>query len=144
MIKRSSALGPTLLNSGTPLSIVHNQRRHRLGPSKDMSCPKSTPPDLLGIDPQNDRLLSSAVSLVTFDLKINRASGYFLPKLLVARLRSLPQLEELTIEFSVPIPRPSTGRKLLGKQGTPVTLPKLKHRSVPRRWRLSGMPRRSD
>jgi hypothetical protein len=43
----------------------------------------------------------------------------------VARLRSLPQLEELYIGFSVPIPRPSTERELLGEQGTPVTLPNL-------------------
>jgi hypothetical protein len=41
--------------------------------------------------------LSSTVSLVTLDLKIVRGSGYFLPKILVARLRSLPQLEKLAI-----------------------------------------------
>ena len=45
----------------------------------------------------------------------------------MARLRSLPQLEELYIGFSIPIPRPSTERELLGEQGTPVTLPSLKN-----------------
>ena len=55
-----------------------------------------------------------------------RASGYFRPRLLVARLQSLPQLEELSIGFSIPIPRPSAERELLGEQGTPVTLPNLK------------------
>ena len=43
----------------------------------------------------------------------------------MARLRSLPRLEELHIGFSVPIPRPSTERELLGEQGTPMTLPSL-------------------
>ncbi|KAI9438954.1 hypothetical protein H4582DRAFT_2142090 [Lactarius indigo] len=83
---------------------------------------------LLGIDlPKRLRLLSSTVSLVTLVLRNIRASGYFLPKLLVARLRSLPQLEELSIGFSIPIPRPSAERELFGNQGTPVTLPNLKY-----------------
>ena len=72
------------------------------------------------------RLLSSTVSLVALELNIVRASGYFLPKILVARLRSLPQLEELSISFSIPIPRPSAERELLGQLGTSVTLPNLK------------------
>ena len=33
-------------------------------------------------------------------------SGYFIPKHLVARLRHIPQLEELLIGFAIPIPRP--------------------------------------
>ncbi|KAI9438909.1 hypothetical protein H4582DRAFT_2075509 [Lactarius indigo] len=82
----------------------------------------------LGIGlPKRLRLLFSTVSLVTLALTSLRASGYFHPKLLVARLRSLPQLEELSIGFSVPVPRPSAERELLGKLGTPVTLPNLKH-----------------
>ena len=71
--------------------------------------------------------LLSTVSLVTLALTNIRASRYFLPRQLVARLWSLPQLEKLTIEFSVPIPRPSAERELLGKQGAPVTLPNLKY-----------------
>ncbi|KAH9172508.1 hypothetical protein EDB89DRAFT_2069590 [Lactarius sanguifluus] len=83
---------------------------------------------LLGIGlPKRLRLLSSTVSLVTLVLTDIRASGYFRPRLLVARLQSLPLLEELSIGFSIPIPRPSTERELLGKQGTPVTLPNLKN-----------------
>ena len=35
-------------------------------------------------------------------------------------------LEELFIGFSIPIPRPSTERELLGEKGTPVTLPSLR------------------
>jgi hypothetical protein len=76
--------------------------------------------------PNRLRFLTSTISLVTLKLWDIQASSYFRPKLIVARLRSLPQLEELLISFSVPIPRPSTERELLGEQGTPVTLPNLK------------------
>jgi hypothetical protein len=76
--------------------------------------------------PKRLRLLSSTVSLVTLELADIQASSYFRPRLLVVRLGSLPQLEELSIGFSVPIPRPSTERLLLGGKGTPVILSKLK------------------
>ena len=75
--------------------------------------------------PKRLRLLASTISLVKLSLWDIQASSYFRPKLIVARLSSLPQLEELYIGFSVPIPRPSTERELLGEQGTPVTLPNL-------------------
>jgi hypothetical protein len=75
--------------------------------------------------PKRLRLLTSTTSLVTLNLWDIQASSYFRPRLIVARIRSLPQLEELHISFSVPIPRPSTERELLGEQGTPVTLPNL-------------------
>jgi hypothetical protein len=82
---------------------------------------------LLGVDlPKGLSLLSSTVSLVTLALTNIRTSGYFCPKQLVARLRTLPQLEGLSIGFSIPIPRPSAERMLLGKQGAPVTLLNLK------------------
>ncbi|KAH9174166.1 hypothetical protein EDB89DRAFT_593988 [Lactarius sanguifluus] len=76
--------------------------------------------------PKRLRLLSSAVSLVTLVLRDIRTSSYFNPRLLVARLQSLHRLEELSIGFSIPIPRPSAERELLIKQGPPVTLPNLK------------------
>ena len=72
------------------------------------------------------RVLTSTVSLVTLTLRDIQTSSYFRPRLLVARLRSLPLLEELIIEFSIPIPRPSTERELLGENGAPITLPSLK------------------
>lgn len=82
---------------------------------------------LLGVAlPKRLRLLTSTVSLVSLNLTNIQASGYFRPRLLVARLQSHPQLEELSIEFSIPIPRPSAERLLLGEQGTPVILSKLK------------------
>jgi hypothetical protein len=76
--------------------------------------------------PRRLRFLTSAASLVTLELRNIQTSSYFRPRLLVARLRSLPLLEELYINFSIPIPRPSTERELLGEQGAPVTLPSLK------------------
>ena len=72
------------------------------------------------------RFLTSSVSLVRLGLQSIQASSYFRPRLLVARLSSLPQLEELFIQFSIPIPRPSAEREMLGEEGTPVTLPNLK------------------
>jgi hypothetical protein len=82
---------------------------------------------LLGVNlPNRLRLLSSTTSIVTLVLGNIRSPGYFPPRLLVARLQLLPYLEELSVGFSVPIPRPSAERELLGKLGSPVTLIKLK------------------
>ncbi|KAN0134672.1 hypothetical protein V8E53_007457 [Lactarius tabidus] len=72
-------------------------------------------------------LLTSTASLVTLTLGNIQTSNYFGPRLLVARLRSLPHLENLYIIFSIPMPRPSAERELLGEQRTPVTLPSLKN-----------------
>ena len=77
--------------------------------------------------PRRLRLFTSTVSLVTLVLSNIRTSSYFTPKLFVARLSSLPQLEELSIYFSIPLPRPSAERELSGsRQETPVTLANLK------------------
>ena len=86
---------------------------------RHLTLPSISPPRRL-------RFLTSTVSLVTLELRNIQTSSYFGPKLLVARLQSLTQLEELSLEFSIPIPRPSTERELLGVQKTPVTLPSLK------------------
>ena len=83
---------------------------------------------LFGINiPNHLQLLFSTASLVTLVLTDIRASGYFLPGLLVARLQSLPHLETFSIRFFVLIPHPSTERELSGKQGATVTLPNLKN-----------------
>ena len=76
--------------------------------------------------PKRLRALISTVSLVTLTLSITHTSSYFRPRLLVARLRSLPLLEELAIYFFISIPRPSTERELLGENRDPITLPSLK------------------
>jgi hypothetical protein len=77
--------------------------------------------------PKRLQVLTSMVSLVTLNLSNIKTSSYFRPRLLVARLRSLPQLEELYIRFSMPIPRPSAEREMLGEHRAPVTLPSLKY-----------------
>jgi hypothetical protein len=83
---------------------------------------------LVGIDiPKRLRLLTSTISLVTLVLTNIRAPGYFIPRLLAARLHSLPQLEKFSIGFAVPLPRPNAERELLSKRGATVTLPNLKH-----------------
>ena len=86
---------------------------------RHLSLPDISPPRRL-------RVLTSTLSLVILALSNIQTSSYFRPRLLVARLSSLPQLEELSIEFSTPIPRPSTERELVGENGAPVTLPSLK------------------
>lgn len=81
---------------------------------------------LLGIGlPTGLPLLSSTIALVTLTLGNIQSSGYFPPKHLITRLRSLPQLEELSIGFSIPIPRPRAEGELLDAL-TSVTLPALK------------------
>jgi hypothetical protein len=83
---------------------------------------------LVGIDiPKRLRFLTSTVSLVTLVLTNIRTPGYFLPRLLAARLQSLPQLENFSIGFADPIPRPCAQRELLSKRGATVMLPNLKH-----------------
>jgi hypothetical protein len=80
----------------------------------------------VGLPPKRLRLLTSTVSLVTLALWDVQISSYFRPRLVVARLSSLSQLEELFIGFSDVISRSGTERELLGGHGTPVTLPNLK------------------
>ena len=81
---------------------------------------------LLGIGlPTGLHLLSSTSHLVTLTLANIQFSGYFLPKHLVARLRFLPRLEELSICFSITISRHNAEGELLGTLNTPVTLPAL-------------------
>ena len=76
--------------------------------------------------PKRLRVLTSTVSLVTLTLSNIQTSSYFRPRLLVARLRSLPLLEKLTIAFSIPIPRSSTESELLGEKRAFIILPSLK------------------
>ena len=69
------------------------------------------------------RSLASTVSLVALVLTYTRGFSYFSPEDLATQLRSVPLLEELSISFSVPIPRSRFQRRL---PITRVTLPALK------------------
>ena len=84
-----------------------------------LSLPEISPPRRL-------QVLTSTCSLVQLVLNNIQTSSYFRSRLLVARLSSLPLLEELCIEFSIPIPRPSAESELLGENRAPVMLPSLK------------------
>ena len=80
---------------------------------------------LPGISPlRRLRLLTSTALLVTLDLNNIQTTSYLHPRLLVARLQSLPYLAKLSISFSIQIPHSSA---LFGKQEEPVTLPSLKN-----------------
>ncbi|KAI0300013.1 hypothetical protein B0F90DRAFT_570808 [Multifurca ochricompacta] len=71
-------------------------------------------------------LLTSTTTLVTLTLTDIRTFAYFPPQHLVAQLQFIPLLEELSIGFSIPIPRPSVQRELLRIPITHVALPALK------------------
>ncbi|KAN0133893.1 hypothetical protein V8E53_008325 [Lactarius tabidus] len=88
---------------------------------RELGLPGISPPRRL-------RLLTSpsTVSLVALTISNIETSSYFRPRVLIARLSSLPQLEDLYIGFSIPIPGPSTERELLGEQRASVTLSSLK------------------
>ena len=75
--------------------------------------------------PRRLRFLTSITSLVNLTLCNIQTSSYFRPNVLVGRIASSPNLKDLSIEFSVPIPRPRTEKELLGKQGIPTALPSL-------------------
>ena len=129
-------LGKSLLLMDKPFPILENLVLSFRGDDTSLTPLKISPLflaphlrnlELFGIHlPKRLRLLSSTPSLVSLKLRNIQASGYIRPRLLAARLESLPQLEELLIEFSIPIPRPRAERLLLGKQGTPVVLSNLK------------------
>jgi len=71
-------------------------------------------------------LLASTIPLVALKLTDIRTSGYFAPEELVVQLQQLPQLEELSIGFSIPLPRPHAEGKLLLPPTPPTTLPVLR------------------
>ena len=71
------------------------------------------------------QFLTTTVSLTTLKLS-NIQACHIHPRLLVAQLWPLPQLEELSIVFSTPIPCPATEEEPLGEEETPVLLPNMK------------------
>jgi hypothetical protein len=71
-------------------------------------------------------LLSSTTALSTLSLTHIRESNYFPPAHLVTQLQGLPNLEELSIGFAIPIPLPSSEGRLLPAPIPPVTLPTLR------------------
>jgi hypothetical protein len=71
-------------------------------------------------------LLASALLLVTLKLTDIQSPGYFTPATLVTRLNHLPKLEDLSLGFSTPLPRPSAEGELLQVPITLTALPALR------------------
>jgi len=71
-------------------------------------------------------VLASTFSLVTLKLTDIQSLGYFTPATLVARLQQIPQLEELSIGFSTPLPRPGAEGESFQPPITPIVLPALR------------------
>ena len=76
--------------------------------------------------PEQLSLPASTTALVTLTLTHIPAPFYLHPGHLVMQLQDLPYLEELSIGFAVPMPRPSAEGKLLPVPIPRVTLPVLK------------------
>ena len=76
--------------------------------------------------PKGLPLLSSAMALSTLILTHIGAYCYFPPRDLVTQIQGLPQLEELSIGFAIPIPLPSSQQELLSPPIPPVSLPSLR------------------
>jgi hypothetical protein len=110
----SAANKTTILTGTLPEAFLAPSLRHLA--LTGIALPKGLP------------FLTSTLSLVTLILENVQPSSYFHPKLLVTRLQYLPQLKELSVGFSIRIPRPTSKAELelSGFQGTPVTLPNLK------------------
>ena len=119
--------GPFLMLEYLSLSYTNRGDSNLILP-KTFHAPNLRHLHLASIDiPRRLQLLTSTASLITLVLTNIRAPGYIHPRLLAARLRSLPQLENFSIGFAIPIPRPSKESELFSKHGAIVTLPNLKH-----------------
>ena len=70
--------------------------------------------------------LASMFLLVTLELSGIQSPGYFAPATLVTRLSHLPQLENLSLGFATPLPRPSAEGELLQVPITLTALPALR------------------
>ena len=71
-------------------------------------------------------VLASTFSLVTLKLTDIQSPGYFTPATLATRLQQIPQLEELSIGFFTPLPRPGAEGESFRSPITPIVLPALR------------------
>jgi hypothetical protein len=76
--------------------------------------------------PKGLPFLASTPFLVILKLTNIQTSGYFTPEDLVTQLRHLLQLEDLSIDFSIPLPDPDDEEELLHVPMTPTILPSLR------------------
>ena len=71
-------------------------------------------------------VLASTFSLVTLKLTDIQSPSYFTPATLAMRLQQIPQLEELSISFFTPLPRPGAEGESFRSPITPMVLPALR------------------
>ncbi|KAI0275739.1 hypothetical protein BGY98DRAFT_1188237 [Russula aff. rugulosa BPL654] len=77
--------------------------------------------------PIESRLLTSAVGLITLNLRMVQPCTYFEPNVLLRWVSFMPKLEMLKIIFSSSVPRHDVGVKLThAPVMTPITLPNLR------------------
>ena len=78
--------------------------------------------------PIRSRLHPSAAGLVTLYLAINHSSAYFQPNVLLQWISFMPQLENLAIGFTFPVPNRDVERQLMRTPitTTHITLPNLR------------------
>lgn len=76
--------------------------------------------------PKEPPVLTSGISLVTLKLTDIQAAEYFTPDDLVTQLQHIRQLEELSIGFSIALPRPGDEAGLWPEPSTLTVLPSLK------------------
>ncbi|KAI0290202.1 hypothetical protein BC826DRAFT_1106558 [Russula brevipes] len=89
--------------------------------------PKSAPPRITpGFSSNRTTVSRSAPFLIILKLTNIQTSGYFSPEDLVTQLGHLLQLEELSIEFSIPLPDPDEEEELHRVPMTPTMLPSLR------------------
>ena len=129
----SSSLDDLLVLMGGPFPILEelslSSTTEDTGPRlpETFLAPNLRHLTLSGISLPGELTLLSSISLITLTLTDIRATTYFLPKDLVRHLQPFSQLEELSLSFSVPLPRPSAERELSDALENPVTLPTLRH-----------------
>ena len=76
--------------------------------------------------PKGLPVLASTFSLVTLKLIDIQSPGYFTPATLASQLQQIPQLEELSIRFSTPLPCPGAKGESFQPPIMPIVLPALR------------------
>ena len=116
---------PILESSSQSSTTAHEE-------STKLTIPTTFLPPILhlltsrGCLPKELPVLASSVSLVMLKLTDIEPAEYFTPDDLVTQLQRIRQLEELSIGFSTPLPRPSDEGGLLREPSTLTVLPSLK------------------
>jgi hypothetical protein len=132
----SSTLDKLIVPMDEPFPTLESLSLSSTTPPKDGTMPmipkKFSAPNLRHLTshgtclPQGLPFLATSISLITLKLTDIQAPGYFTPDDLAKQLQHTPQLQELSIGFSIPLPHPRTERELLHESSTLTALPALR------------------